>query len=358
MSESVIFQANNHSQWQISYKPVTTEVAHHLRSMCQHHFAHYGEIAEIWQVAEAEINSNNFKIVFTDGQVRLLRRLSGTRDRPALLRTVSALEYLHHRGIKVPKLLPASNGEFVVAADDYYLLFEFLAADHYRGALTELVSIAAEHGRLDRALADWSEASHFQADLMLPPSTLHLREFSVDIWNDIFRRAEAFFRDHPDDEFTPTLLGRREEINAAVAITPRGRDDLPRQLIHFDLHPHNVLTNGRDLVALIDFDSLRYLERMRGVAFAAHRLIRQYIVASNRSDYQAAVGEALTKYLGTYEQANPLVAVEKETLAYFIRHEALSRLSYAMKDLYYNQNQAWQQDLPKQLMNIAEAAYF
>ena len=40
------------------------------------------------------------------------------------------------------------------------------------------------------------------------------------------------------------------------------------------------------------------------------------------------------------------------------KDEYLARLTYAMKDQYFNNNPAWRQDLAKQTSNIAEAEYF
>ena len=44
-------------------------------------------------------------------------------------------------------------------------------------------------------------------------------------------------------------------------------DTLAMRLI--DLHPHNFLADGTRIVAILDFDSLRYVERMRALATPA-----------------------------------------------------------------------------------------
>ena len=63
-------------------------------------------------------------------------------------------------------------------------------------------------------------------------------------------------------------------------------------------------------------------------------------------------------FLDAYSGTTALSDEELKSIPYFIRNEALSRLSYAMKDYYFNNNPAWKGDLDKQTATIAEAKYF
>jgi Ser/Thr protein kinase RdoA (MazF antagonist) len=128
--------------------------------------------------------------------------------------------------------------------------------------------------------------------------------------------------------------------------------------VHFDLHPHNLLADGEHLLAIIDLDSLRVFERMRAVAFALHRIVRQHIVFTQPEDIRAAAAEATRVFLDAYRTHMPLTNKDIHAIPYFIRTEALARLSYAMKDNYLHKNQTWKQDLEKQVSHILEAGYF
>ena len=89
-----------------------------------------------------------------------------------------------------------------------------------------------------------------------------------------------------------------------------------------------------------------------------HRLVRQHVVLSNPNNIMSAVKNAQKIFLKAYQQSNTLTPEELHAATYFLRHEALSRLSYSMKDFYYNGNGAWKGDLEKQTATIAEASYF
>jgi Ser/Thr protein kinase RdoA (MazF antagonist) len=116
-----------------------------------------------------------------------------------------------------------------------------------------------------------------------------------------------------------------------------------------------MLTNGHQLVSFIDFDSLRYLERIRGVAFALHRLIRQCVVNGNRVEAIPALRE---QFINSYLNHGTLTDEEIKLIPYFIRHEALSRLSFVVKGVYFKNNLTWKSDLGKQMAAVAEADSF
>ena len=186
-----------------------------------------------------------------------------------------------------------------------------------------------------------------------------MRTYNQDIWERIFAAAKKDDTKRGDSEFDKRLLSHEELVRDALKSTPPEKyAHTARSLVHFDLHPHNILTDGTDLLAIIDLDSLRMLEPMRAVAFALHRLARQHVVHTLPEDIEQATREATRVFLDAYTKVSPLSDEELESIPYFIRNEALSRLSYAMKDYYFNNNPAWKGDLDKQTATIAEAKYF
>jgi Ser/Thr protein kinase RdoA (MazF antagonist) len=162
-----------------------------------------------------------------------------------------------------------------------------------------------------------------------------------------------------DPVFDERLCEFSDLILDAVEQTPSLQyENVAKKLVHFDLHPHNILTDGETLLAIIDFDSLRALEPMRAVAFALHRVVRQHIVFMQPSDISAAVKSAQTVFLDAYQKEKLLSRDEIDSIPYFIRSEAIARLSHAMKDYYINNNSSWKENLEKQTAAILEAKYF
>lgn len=358
MIEISVFQPNNHSQWRIGYKPVTDDQATKLKELLSKNYA-LGSILSIEQVNETEVNSNNFKIATTRGNF-LLRRFLATKDQKIILRTLDLIKSLAGEGVRVPQVANSITGEpLVILNDEFYCLFVFTEASHYQGSKLELESAGTQVGLLDQALSHLSTDPKWQQELSLPDQVKELRRYDLTIWQELFTKARARAEANPDDKFDQDFIASESIIMEAVEKTLKAKPtESAWGVVHFDLHPHNFLANGHEIVAIIDLDSLRYLERARALAFALHRLIRQYIIFNNLNDYPKAVTEGRKLFFDAYKKVNQIDDQELAPLAYFIRDEALSRLTYAMKDLYFNNNPAWKQDLVKQLTNLAEATYF
>ncbi len=362
--QSQIFLPNNHSKWQIAYREVAPEVNQEIIEVFLKHYGEQGDrILSVEQVDETEINSNNFKVTFVRAgmnRVILIRRYGEKRDKALLEATASVLDHLQAKRVRAPKILRSNEENTFEREGAYtYTAFEFLDGNHYRGTLPEIASVAHELAKLHDSLVDVPNKEALGKAVAFPQATLDLRIYDEDIWERIFLAAKQTDTARGDAEFDARLLSHEGLLRDALMSTaPDMYADTERSLVHFDLHPHNILTDGTELLAIIDLDSLRMLEPMRAVAFSLHRLVRQYIVHMAPEDIDNATKEATRAFLDAYSEVKPLTSGELESIPYFIRNEALSRLSYAMKDYYFNGNPAWKGDLDKQTATIAEAKYF
>lgn len=362
--QSQIFLPNNHSKWQVNYRKVDRDVFVAVAAVFREYYASPKDtLINIEQVDEAEVNSNNFKLTYTNdyGEKQLLiRRFGEKRDKTSLDAVASVLEYLHAKNLRVPVILRSTRGNIFEKENDLvYIAFSFLPGDHFRGTLSELEDVAGEFARLNNVLSELPEKEKLTELVAMPKAATEMREYSLDVWERIFALAKESNSTRSDPAFDARLLSNERLIMDAVDNTPPELyKDTNRILVHFDLHPHNLLTDGKRLLAIIDFDSLREFEPMRAVAFALHRLVRQHVVHSAPNDIAAAVHDAKKVFLDAYTAQHPLTEVELDSIPYFVRSESLARLSNAMKDYYFNGNPAWKGDLDKQIMNIAESKFF
>jgi Ser/Thr protein kinase RdoA (MazF antagonist) len=359
-----IFQPNNHSKWQISYRPVTTLLKGAIEAIFIKHYAKQGDsVISVEQVDETEINSNNFKVTFLRDRKEeciLIRRYAHKRDHAMLEASALVLGFLREKGMRVPEIIRSRSGNTFETDDNYtYAAFHFLHGHHYRGTLSEVADIAREFARLQNAFDDLPNKEELLRDLVFPPEVHELRRYSSDIWKELICKAKDKNSLRNDPVFDERLCEFSDLILDAVEQTPSLQyENVAKKLVHFDLHPHNILTDGETLLAIIDFDSLRALEPMRAVAFALHRVIRQHIVFTQPSDISAAVKSAQTVFLDAYQKEKLLSRDEIDSIPYFIRSEAIARLSHAMKDYYINNNSSWKENLEKQTAAILEAKYF
>ena len=79
------------------------------------------------------------------------------------------------------------------------------------------------------------------------------------------------------DEFDTALMDARRSIRKIIDLDDELATALPAgalQVIHSDMHPHNLLYLDGKIAAVVDFEPLMIANPLRDVAFAAHRLGR------------------------------------------------------------------------------------
>jgi Ser/Thr protein kinase RdoA (MazF antagonist) len=105
---------------------------------------------------------------------------------------------------------------------------------------------------------------------------------------------------------------------------------LPRQLGHYDYHPHNLLFDSRNkLTAILDFDLMRVSQRARDVALAMHKLARVYGSQTEaKLDIGATILDRATDFLSAYQQLFPLAKHEVISMPHLLRDEVIRKIAY------------------------------
>src|SRR3989344_8562385 len=113
-----LFLPNNHSKWHIEYRSVTAELFSLLEKAILKHYSNQADLVEsIKQVAEAEVNSNNFKIATSKNGIQtsfLLRRYPEYRVIDSVLGVYSVIRFLNQNGLKTPEIIQADSGKDLV----------------------------------------------------------------------------------------------------------------------------------------------------------------------------------------------------------------------------------------------------
>jgi len=357
MLNNDIFGANNHSDWRISYKSVDSMKRTELSSILSMFYG-IDQIVDIAQVKESELNSNNFKVV-TPESVYLLRRNIETTNLKLIEGTAVLMNNLSGAGVKVPRPIFSNERMFVSIYNSMpYILFEFSHGEHFQGSETELASAGREIGLLDCTIAKQNDKVS-SSKFVMQKESKDLRACGLNIWENLRERARKKAQEEPEVQFHKEFLDAVPFINDTIVENLEKKPTKPEMgLVHYDMHPHNLLTNGKEITAILDFDSLRYLEKMRATSFAIHRLVRQCVVSSRISDYEQSVRKLTILFLENYRNAGCEDKLNLESIPYYIKDEALARLTFAMKKEYVYGDSSWRRELYKQISHIKEAGYY
>ena len=198
-------------------------------------------------------------IVSEQGKFLLKRRARG-KDDPYKVAFSHAIQlYLAGKQFPLPHLIGTrkENNSMLQWRNGVYELFEYIPGQSYPQTLEATFDsgrvLALYHKLLHDFRSEWQPATgsyhgapSVEQGLKLIPNSLQ----SADV-NDLLTFLQESYRD------------------AARAVEDEGLERWPRQIVHADWHPGNMLFRDNRVVAVIDYDSARTLPRVIDVANGA-----------------------------------------------------------------------------------------
>ncbi|RLQ97358.1 phosphotransferase enzyme family protein [Falsibacillus albus] len=107
---------------------------------------------------------------------------------------------------------------------------------------------------------------------------------------------------------------------------------LPKQLIHRDLHPNNMIFNKGRFKGFIDFDMCQIGCKVYDIAYFMVAVLKRRILDHSHDDH---FDEAFHNFLCNYESLVPLSVLEKELLPDVMLFIACCYVIYFSLQLYY-----------------------
>ena len=130
--------------------------------------------------------------------------------------------------------------------------------------------------------------------------------------------------------------------------------DAPTQLVHTDLHPHNVLMNHSQLVAFLDFDSYKQAPLGAALGFAAYKLIRQVGAHRGRDSSSDGISASAHRFVDGVRLALSLTSEDYCRLALFAKTEVFRRLMVIFRLTLRARDLSWNHVLPMHLAGFEE----
>src|SRR5580704_2333586 len=202
-------------------------------------------------------------IVSEQGKFLLKRRARG-KDDPFKVAFTHALQlHLANKQFPLPHLLGTrkENNSMLQWRNGVYELFEYIPGQTYPQTLESTFDsgriLALYHKLLEEFKSEWQ-----------PPTGSYHAASAVDSG---LRSIAAGIPDTDDNREVHQLLGALLSgyRKAAERVQSLGIDNWPKQIVHADWHPGNMLFRDNRVVAVIDYDSVRLLPRIIDVANGA-----------------------------------------------------------------------------------------
>ena len=252
-----------------------------------------GTIAEVRGIG---CTGHAFAVTTARGGSFILKR---NADAATAATALHLLTCLSARGLPVPTLLPTRDGRQCVTRDGvcFYLAPRLpgrITEDHYGpGAEHRAAAFGEAIARLHQALARCDEPSACRefdlvAELHGPIKQVLCTEAARDTW----RRIEHVH------------VALAHELEGLVA-------QLPKQIVHRDAHPGNMLFDGERVSGYLDFDMVRRCVRIYDLAYCSTAMLMGgFSDPSKRPSWLALLRELVRGY----ESTSRLTPVERGAL--------------------------------------------
>jgi Ser/Thr protein kinase RdoA (MazF antagonist) len=343
----------NHGSTSVTYDPVDQEASEYARQTLQDGW-NISPVLDVSQIHEAaEKSSNNYKIEVPGSQPLLLKHshLSDPRIQELINRCIA---HCANEGIKTSHIIPTTEGSsFHVAERGISCLYNFIDGEHFDGSRFEIRETARELARLHQVL----QRLPYRDEIKLLKGVLikHDRD-------ELARVAEAVSRSTGSSEFDDSVRANLKDIlDRSAEIFDADIEGLPVQVIHLDLHPHNILFDreSHQVIAVLDFDPLQVSQRARDVGYTMHRLARTYGRKTERqNDIGADIRGRADCFLEAYLEINELTGNEMRMIPWAIQDEAMGRLISTLSGHYLKGDDTWSFELSKELTILQESLLF
>jgi len=222
-----------------------------------------GVIDSIVEFPRGSRKAPKLLIVSEQGKFLLKRRARG-KDDPFKVAFTHALQlYLANKQFPLPHLIGTrkENNSMLQWRNGVYEMFEYIPGQPYPQTLESTFDagriLALYHKLLEEFKSEWQ-----------PPSGSYHAASAVDSG---LRAIAAGVADTPENRDMIQLLRFLLEAyrKSTEKVNSLGIDNWPKQIVHADWHPGNMLFRDNRVVAVIDYDSARLLPRIIDVANGA-----------------------------------------------------------------------------------------
>lgn len=307
-----------------------------------------GVIKKIEYYRGLEVNSNNFRVT-THNKLIFMKRVQFSSEKlKEFSKFIDCARYLKQSGCPVPDFLSYKPNQVLYEGNDgfFWLAMNVISGDHSLSGFDVPKNLGFEIGKLYRVLKaappefkplkKWlyctpKDSENYQ--LLLQNSEVIYDKFSKKHY-DLFQVNKGLI----EKSWKECLLKKEALINEQ------------NDIIHGDLHPHNILMRNSKLSAFLDLESIVSAPLKVGIAFSLFKLLRQYIVVEGVDALPRALDHfyiSLTRELGNKH-------LSYIDLAFFAKAEVLRRIGIIL-DLTINEdNKVWNKVLSLQINSLRE----
>jgi Ser/Thr protein kinase RdoA (MazF antagonist) len=329
-----LFAADQFTETEPRFGPCTGATEATLRRIIETNYRSLGDIKAMTQIGSLgieqahtkEANSLNFCLAFTSG-LYLLKIVLRPDILTDLDKQIAICRWLREQGLPLAEPIVTDSGDDIIDLDSelpgkIYVL-SFIEGAYFSGAPNEIADTGRTIGKLMATLARLPP--ELRLDRFRPA---YFEDQEIDFFNHLDASKAHWRAELGSDDgdilaaYWETIERDFHEVSQALPIL----NSLPKQITHFDLHPHNMLLRDGKVVALLDFDACYQLPAALGIGFSASKLLKRVGTSRQDTPRPGTLIDDAVCFFQAMGESNPRDGSDRNLLRLFAKAETLRRL--------------------------------
>lgn len=321
-------------------------------------------IKSVYKVGGTAAHSENFKITLNDGNAE--KEVLVRKHKTLQASQIEFYSGLAHRlrKLEAKMVVPfktIANEWMVIIGGEYYQVYRFILAEHFYPSEDSFCSIAKALAQLHLAFNALDSSDLVRINTLSQHGDLYfnvIKTYSekdfINLQNIINKRSEQTEIDKEVLSRIPYFIGAVKEVKNQE----QDIENLSKQIIHSDTHPHNFLIKNNDVEAILDLGGMRVSQQARDVAHAIYRLGRQFFVHNVKEQTEGNAIKLKDVFIESYKKVKNLSDKEMEMMPYLLKDEFIRKNLFVLNGVYKQNNRAWASNLSKFLIAMDEIKFF
>lgn len=293
-----------------------------------------GEMKKIQKLEHDDINSINYVLSTNKGRF-VLRNFIDYSNPKKIEKMCEVLDFCKSNSIKVPEPVKNNKEMYVCSKFNVYLT-KFYEGKFFSGTISELLDLSKNLALLHKTLRNVPFSYNYKTKHQFY-KTLNIENLT-EIKNIIKKKRPQDFdkKVTKDIDFLISFLKKYQNSFNEIL-----KENVNRQLIHYDVHPNNVIFTNNKVAVILDFNSMRKGNVVEDVSFTGFRF------SINKKYDIENIKKRMRVFVLNYLKYNKLYKKELVYFDTFLRHKIFGKVSFILKHRYFNNSNFWISDYDK-----------
>jgi Ser/Thr protein kinase RdoA (MazF antagonist) len=286
------------------------------------------------------INSKNF-LFYSNKNAYVLRNFIDKSSPEKIEKICKILAYCRKSGARVPEPIKNRKNEYVDKLHNLYVT-KYYFGEPYKGTREEIMDAGKSVAILHKTLSQNKLPYNYKAKNSIY-QVLDIKELKY-IYNIITSKKHKTLVDIIVKKHYHKLV----ELCEFLKQMPRNGVCYHKQLIHYDLHPGNIIFSKKKVIAIIDFNTMRKDLSIYDIAYTSFRL-----GTSSRNPHLLPL--MIKYFVDSYLKENEIEIEYLIDFDYFLLRILYTYVSSILRLRYFHRNDEWSHNIEKFLQFLSLA---